>query len=202
MLDLGQWISEVRNSSDWDKIAPRLGPMFEAIETAINQTAKSAGVDSTGHLQAPDPPSALNIKAASNGEQVHITIADNTSRDRTLNYFVEHSTSPVFSPASTWTTHLGVSRHHIMTLPTYPDAGGTKINYYFRTYSMSPGSEKPSPHVYFGQSMAPTAVTMNGATQLTLQTSTGAGTSPSNGQRAGKGFGIAQVSDEKAGRAL
>ena len=193
MLDLTQWISEIRNSDTWEKIAPRLGPMFQNISDAINQTAKNAGVDSTTLGQRPNPPSALNVKVA--GELAHVTITDNSARDRTRNNFVEYSTSSSFSPASTWTEHLGVGRHRVLTLPTNDD-GGNPHQWYFRAHTMSLGSEKASPHVYLGQQGAPTPVTMSGITNLTLQPSTGCGTTPSNGQRAGEGYGKAQNSIE------
>jgi hypothetical protein len=203
MLDLTTWISEIRTAvegpdengkiSAWSKIAPRLGPMFQAIQDGINQTAKAVGVDSTTLAQQPNPPAKLNVKVA--GELAHVTIEDNSARDRSLNNFVEYSTTPSFSPASTWTEHLGAARHRVLNLPTKGDSGATH-QWYFRAHTMGLGSEKASPHVYLGQEEAPTPVSMAGTTSLTLQPSTGCGTTPSNGQKAGEGFGKAQNSNE------
>lgn len=192
-LDLSQMISEIRTSADWAAIAPRLGPKLQNIQDAINQAAQAAGVDATKHLDQPDPPAAINVKVA--GELAHVTIEDNSARDRSLNNFVEFSTAKSFSPASTWTEHLGVARHRVLNLPTNDD-NGQPHNWYFRTYTMSLGSKKASPHVYLGQQGAPTAVTMGGSTNLTLLPSTGAGTAPSNGQKAGTGYGTSQFSKE------
>jgi hypothetical protein len=204
-LDIGQFISEIRTSKDevdgsgrliasaWSKIAPRLGPMFDKIQDAVNQTASAAGVDATQHKQSPDPPAKLNVKVA--GEMAHVTIEDHSARDRSLHYFVETSNSPSFSAAHV--EHLGVSRGRVLNLPTKDDNGNTH-KWYFRAYSMSPGSEKPSPHVYFGQKGAPTPVQMAGSTNLSLLPSTGSGTTPTNGQKPGQGYGHAQVSNEAA----
>ena len=195
MIDLTQWISEIKNSTNWEKTAPRLGPFFQAIQDSINQTAQAAGVDATSHVQRPDPPSKLNVKVA--GELAHVTVEDHSARDRSRHYFVEYANNTAFSGAHV--EHLGVSRGRVLTLPTNDDKGSPH-KWYFRTYSMSPGSEKPSPHVYFGVKGAPTAVTMGGSTNLSLSTSTGAGTSPTNGQKPGNGYGKAQYSDEAVGK--
>ncbi len=191
-LDLSNWISEIRTSQDWGKIAPRLGPMFQQLQDSINQGFSAVGVDATNTRQTPNPPASLSVQASSNGELAHVAISDNSDRSRALSYFLEHSTSPNFSPTATYTTHLGAARQHMLTLPTQ-DANGNTQSYYFRAYSMEPGSEKASAHVYYGQQLAPTAVQMNGSTKLTLLPSTGAGTAPTNGGKAGQGFGTVQT---------
>jgi hypothetical protein len=191
MLDLTQLISEIRTSRDWPTTAARMAPQLQNIQDAINQSAQAAGVDPTQHLQTPDPPTKLNVKVA--GELAHVTIEDNSSRSRSRNYFVEYSNQTSFSGA--WTEHLGVGRHRVLNLPTKDDGGNTQ-NWYFRSFSMEPGSKKASPHIYFGEQGAPTSVTMSGSTSLTLSPSTGCGTAPSNGQKAGQGFGTNQVSDK------
>jgi hypothetical protein len=192
-LDLTQFISEIRTAGAWEKIAPRLGPMFQNIQDAINQAAKASGVDSTQHTSQPNPPAKLSVKTA--GELAHVTIEDNSARTRARNYFLEYSNKTSFSPANTYTEHLGVGRHKVLNLPTNDD-NGKPHNWYFRTYSMEPGSKKASAHVVYGVAGAPTAVTMGGTTNLSLLPSTGAGTAPSNGQKAGQGFGTPQVSKE------
>ena len=187
MLDLSTWISEIRTSRDWAKTSSRLGPMFQFIQDAINQSAKAAGVDSTQHLQQPNPPAKLNVKTS--GEMAHVTIEDHSARSRSLHYFVEYANNKAFS--SPHVEHLGVSRGRILNLPTKDDNGNTQ-KWYFRSYSMEPGSKKASSKVYYGQAGAPTAVQMSGSTQLSLLPSTGAGTAPTNGQKAGQGFGTVQ----------
>ncbi len=187
MLDLTQWISEIRTSRDWTKTSSRLGPMFQNIQDAINQAARAAGVDSTQHLAQPNPPAKLNIKTA--GELAHVTIEDHSARSRSLHYFVEYANNKSFSGAHV--EHLGVSRGRILNLPTKDDNGNTQ-NWYFRSYSMEPGSKKASSKVYYGQQGAPTAVQMSGSTQLSLLHSTGSGTAPTDGQKAGTGFGTVQ----------
>lgn len=191
-LDLTQFISEIRTSGDWAKIAPRLGPMFQNIQDSINQAAQAAGVDPTDHLSQPNPPAALNVKVA--GELAHVTIQDQSARSRSLHYFVEYANNTAFSGAHV--EHLGVSRGRILNLPTKNDDGTQTHNWYFRTYSMEPGSKKASNKIYYGVSGAPTAVQMQGTTQLTLLPSTGSGTAPTDGQKPGQGFGTSQVSKE------
>jgi hypothetical protein len=194
MLDLSQMISEIRTSKSWEEVASRLGPRLQQLQDAVNQTASAAGVDATKHVQQPDPPSKLNVKASPSGEQVHLTIEDHSARSRSLHYFVEHATNTAFS--GSYVTQLGASRNHHLTLPTFQDDGITKQTYYFRAYSMEPGSVKSSPHIYHGQQGAPTGVQLNGSTAMTLLPSTGSGTGPSNGQKTGVGFGRAQFSDK------
>lgn len=190
-LDLTNMISEMRNSKSWEEFAQRAAPYFQNLQDAVNQTASAAGVDATKHLESPDPPAKLNVKVA--GETFHATIEDNSARSRAHNYFLEYSNQPSFSQS--WVKHLGVSRDHVQTLPTKDDNGVTH-NWYFRTYSMESGSKKASSHVYLGEQGAPTAVQMQGSTNLTLLPSTGAGTAPSNGQKPGQGFGTSQLSKE------
>lgn len=186
-LDLSQYIAEIATSTDWGQIAPRLKPLFEKIRDGINQAASAAGVDATSHLQQPNPPAKLDIKVA--GELAHVAITDNSDRTRSRHYFVEYSNNTSFSNA--YVEHMGVSRNKVLNLPTNDD-NGSPHNWYFRTYSMEPGSTKASPKVYHGQALAPTPVVMGGTTNLSLLPSTGAGTAPSNGQRAGQGYGTVQ----------
>lgn len=195
-LDLTQMISEIRTSRDWTSTAPRIAPFLQQLQDAVNQSSSASGVDATQHSSPPDPPAALNVKPAVTGEQVHFTITNNAARSRALHHFLEISTSSSFSPANTYTRDLGAGRHHIESLPTFHDDGTTKQTYFTRAYTMEPGSKRASAHVYSGQAGAPTGFQLNGSTAMTLQPSTGAGTTPSNGQKAGQGFGNNQVSDE------
>ncbi len=191
MLDISQWVTEIRNSSDWSKIAPRLGPMFDKIQSSINQTAQVLGADPTNLKETPKPITALNVKTS--GEMAHVTLDDHSARSRALHYFVEYGNNTNFSGAHV--EHLGASRGRVLNLPTNDDHGHPQ-NWYFRGYSMEPGSEKPSSHVYFGQQGAPTPVVMSGSTNLSLLPSTGAGTASSTGQKSGEGFGKSTFSSE------
>ena len=191
MLDLTQFISEIRTSASWEKIAPRLAPYFQNIQDGINQAADAAGVDATQHKQQPDPPAKLNIKTA--GELAHVTIEDHSARSRSLHYFLHVSTNTAFS--NPHVVHMGVSRGTVLNLPTNDD-NGNPVKYYFRCHSMEPGSIKASDHVYHGQQGAPTAVQMSGSTNMTLLTSTGSGTNPTDGQKSRSGYGTPQFSNE------
>jgi hypothetical protein len=195
-LDITQMISEIRTSHDWIQTARRIAPYLQQLQDAVNQSAQAAGVDATQHSEPPSPPAKLNVKAAGTGELAHFTVEDNSPRGRALHNFLEISTSSSFSPASTYTRELGPGRHHVESLPTFLDDGSTKQTYYARCYTMEPGSKKSSEHIYHGQAGAPTGFQMNGSTALTLMPSTGCGTAPSNGQKAGVGFGASQFSDE------
>lgn len=196
MLDLSPILSELKNTTaeDFTQLAPRIAIGLENVQDAINQTALVSGVDSTTHLDPPDPPAALNVKVANNGELVHLTVEDNSSRDRARTYFIEHSANdPAFSQP--FVHQLGAGRDLKLNLPTFLDDGVTVQDHYFRTYSMNPGSKTASPHVYYGDVYSPVAVNCNGTTAMTLLPSTGAGTAPSNGQKAGHGFGRDQSVD-------
>lgn len=183
MLDIDNFLTELRGSN------PRLGLMMAKVRDAINQTANAVGVDSTAMQAAPHPPQQINVKAA-NGT-VHVTLQDSSKRSRALNYFVEHDTDPSFP--NPHVVHLNVSRGTFLSLPALNDAGDAQ-NWYFRGYSMLPGSTKASQHVIFGGANAPTPVDVGGTTQLTPLASTGAGTASTTGQQGGHGFGPSQFS--------
>jgi hypothetical protein len=178
-LDLGQFLTELKNNS------PRMGTMIQQIVDAVNQVAQSAGVDATQYAATPSAPNAINVAAGS--DHVHVTITDNTARTRAHNYFVEWSANdPNFLAPNV--EHLGPGRGRVLALPAKNGAGDV-ISYYFRTYKATLSGKSASKKVTFGGSIAPTAVTLTGNSTLDLLPSTGAGTSPSNGQRAGNGFG-------------
>lgn len=182
-------MTEVRSAAKKIPVFSRLAIMFENIQDAVNQTANAAGVDSTEMLQAPDPPNAINVKAA-NGT-VHVTLSDNSQRSRALNYFVEADTMPSFAQPHVF--HLGVGRGAFLNLPAMDDDGGAQ-SWYFRGYSSYPGSAKQSAHQVFGGTASPTPVSVGGSTELTPLPSTGAGTASTTGQRGGTGFGPSQFS--------
>jgi hypothetical protein len=127
------------------------------------------------------------VKAA-NGT-VHVTLTDNSQRSRTLNYFVESDTDPSFPQPHV--DHLVASRGAFLNRPALDDNGAAQ-KWYFRAFSMQPGSSQRSDHVVFGGSNSPTAVDVGGTTQMTPLPSTGSGTASTSGQQGGTGFGTAQ----------
>ena len=183
MLDVSQFLTEIRGNN------PRLAFMLDKMVTAINQTAKATGVDSTSFQSAPHPPQSISVKAA-NGT-AHVTITDASKRSRALCYFVEHSTDPNF--LAPHVAYLGAARGVFLNLPGFDDSGAAQP-WYFRAYSMYPGSTKASAHALFGSAGVATPVSVGGATQLTPLTSTGAGTASTSGQQSGGGFGTSQYS--------
>jgi hypothetical protein len=188
MLDIDNFITELSVE------APRLALMMRKVVTAVNQTAGVLGIDSTSHASPPDPPQGINVKAA-NG-LAHVTITDNSQRGRSLNYFLEHDTNPAF-PAP-HVVQLVASRGAFLSLPAKDD-GGNAQHWYFRAYSMNPGSAQRSAHVVFGGFATPTAVNVGGSTSLTPLPSTGAGTASTTGQQGGQGFGSAQFAQPETG---
>ena len=188
MLDLGYFIDEIRDEQ------PRLALMLNKIVRAVNQTAGVLGIDSTSHASPPDPPQAINVKAA-NG-LAHVTITDHSQRGRSLNYFLEHDTNPAFP--NPHVVHLVASRGVFLPLPAKDDNGNPQ-KWYFRGYSMYPGSQKRSDHVVLGGFATPTAVDVGGSAQFTPLASKGAGTASTTGQQGGLGFGTTQFSKAETG---
>jgi hypothetical protein len=186
-LDIENFITELAVNQ------PRMALMMRKVVTAINQTANVQGVDSTDFQSPPSPPQNISVKAA-NG-LAHVTITDNSQRGRALNYFLEHDTSPAFP--NPHIVHLVASRGTFLTLPAKNDSGAAQ-SWYFRAYSMYPGSEKRSDHIVFGGS-TPTPVNVGGTTQLTPLPSTGAGTASTFGGQGGQGFGSAQFAKPETG---
>jgi|ERR1700722_4571572 len=187
-IDGGQFLDEMRSKD------PRLSLLLQRIIDGVNQTANSLGTDSSGHIAPPAPPSAINVAAGS--DHVHVTVSDHTQRSRALNYFVEYTAGdPNFLQPHV--VQLGASRGTILALPAKDGTGATQ-SYYFRSYSMYPGSQTASPKIVHGGTYTPMPVTLTGSSQLTLLPSTGSGTAPSNGQRGGKGFGTDQYANQGA----
>ena len=186
-LDLSNFNAEVKARGAKDSLFSRMSLMFESIQEHVNRIAGMVGVDSSGHTQPPDAPTAINVKAA--GGIAHVTIQDNNQRSRALNYFVEHDTDPSF-PAP-HVAHLVASRGTFLSLPAKGDSGSAQ-SWYFRAYSMYPGSQQRSAHQVFGGATAPTAVDVGGTTQLTPLASQGSGTASTTGQQGGTGFGMSQ----------
>jgi len=185
-LDLGKFQPEVRAEAIKTPVFARLALMFEQIQDSVNQIGTATGVDSTGHTSAPDAPSGINV-AAANGV-AHVTINDSSQRNRSLHYFVEADTTPSFSQPHIF--DLGAGRGTFLPLPN-KDGSGNQLKWFFKAYSMQPGSQKSSPHqVYGGQN--PIGVEVGGSVQFTPLASTGGGTASDTGRRGGEGFGTAQ----------
>ena len=187
MLDVENYITEIATTQ------PRTALMLRKIVEAINQTANVLGVDSTAMRSAPAPPQGINVKAASG--LVHVTITDHSQRGRSLNYFLEHDTDPAFP--NPHVVHLVASRGAFLTLPAKNDSAVAQP-WYFRAYSMYPGSQKRSNHVVFG-GVVPTPVSVGGTVALTPLTSTGSGTASTTGQQGGVGFGTSQFAKPETG---
>jgi PPE-repeat protein len=79
----------------------------------------------------------------------------------------------------------------VLALPA-KDNSNNPINYYFRAYSQYMGSDPQKKHIYYGTTYAPTAVTLSGASKLTLLQSQGSGTGRSDGTQGGAGLGFVQ----------
>lgn len=190
-LDIGTFLNEVRAEAQKTPVFARMALMFQKMTDAINQGNAAAGVDPTGHIQPPSPPQNISVKAASG--LVHVTLTDNSQRSRSLNYFLEHDTTPSFS--NPHVVHLVASRGTFLNLPAKDDNNNPQ-SWYFRAYSQYPGSAQRSDHIIFGGAIAPTPVSVGGTTQLTPLPSTGSGTASTNGQqKQGEGgFGSAQFS--------
>ena len=188
MLDVENFITELSIQQ------PRFALMMRKVVKAINQTATVLGVDSSSHASPPDPPRAIDVKA--NNGTVHVTLTDHSQRGRALNYFVEHDTDPAFP--NPHVLHLVASRGAFIPLPAKDDNGNPQ-NWYFRGYSMYPGSQKRSDHVVLGGFATPTPVAVGGSTQFTPLPSKGAGTASTTGQQGGQGFGAPQFAKAETG---
>jgi hypothetical protein len=188
MLDLSQFLTEVRS---W---RPRLAVALQNIQDAINQTALSAGVDSTQHGAAPASPQSVNIAAGS--DHLHVTIQDDSQRSRALRYFIEWSVNDS-SFRNPHLEDLGTSRGRMLALPA-KDGEAATISYYVRVYSSYLSSKTPSTKLAYGGNVSPTAITLSGTSQLTPLSSTGGGTENSNGQNV-YGFGRPQFAQPRAG---
>jgi hypothetical protein len=180
-LDLNQVISAVAmRAANYPQL---LSNALQKIQDGVNNLGSQLAADPVGLAETPPPLEAVNVKTA--GEQVHVTLTHNVPIGKNIHYFVEYTQNdPDF--LAPHVEHLGTARGRVLNLPTKDD-NGDAVNYYFRAYPQLPGSKPAAPVNYGG--IAPTAVTLSGATALTLQSSTGSGTAAGNGQQGGWGFG-------------
>jgi hypothetical protein len=180
-LDLAQVISAVAaRAGNYPQL---LSNALQRIQDGVNNLGSQLAADPVGLASPPPVLQGINVKTS--GELVHVTLTHNVPIAKNIHYFLEYTQNdPNF--LAPHIEHLGTSRGRVLNLPTKDD-GGTAVNYYFRAYPQFPGS-KPAKPLNFGGTV-PTAVTLAGTTQLTLQPSTGSGTASGNGQQGGWGFG-------------
>lgn len=180
MLDVTQFLKEIRN------LHPHLGLLLEQLVDGVNGISNHLGMDPKGKLEPPDPHQAINVVAGT--DHVHVTITDNSQVRKNVQHFIEYSVNdPSFQHPHV--EHLGASRGRVLALPA-KDGGGNVISYYFKSYGQYLGSDAQSDHTYFGTKITPTAVQLTGASQLTLQPSTGSGTGRPDGSQSGAGLGV------------
>jgi len=180
MLDRSQFLKEIKNRD------PKLGLLLENIIDGIDSISNHAGLDPKGKVAPPKALAGVNIRAGS--DHVHVTLTDNSQVKKNVNYFVEWSANdPAF--ANPHVEHLGPSRGRMLALPA-KDNGGNPIQYYFKAYNQYQGSDPQSKHTFFGTRLAPTPVTLTGASQLTPLPSAGSGTGKPDGSQSGSGLGV------------
>jgi hypothetical protein len=177
-IDGGRELAEIESKN------PALGSVLRKIISGVNQTALNAGVSPTGQVSAPKAPDSVSVSTA--GEMMQVSINHSGAIQRGIHYISEVSTDSAFT--NPLVIDHGASRtSHPFPLPTN-DSDGTAVNYYVRSYAQHPGGP-PSATTTVGGSSSPTAHTMGGSTDMTLQTSHGSGTANNNGQQGGWGLG-------------
>lgn len=173
-------LSQIENEN------PKLGQYLRRyIVPSILTTARNAAVSPTGQAAAPQAISGVDV--ATFGEQVHVSISDNSALNRGVHYFTEigvddpHFTRPIVY-------HHGTTRTPPpFSLPTNVSGGDSPVahNYYIRSYSQYPGSPPSAPILANGGA----AITLSGSTVGTPLPSNGSGTAASDGSQGGQGFG-------------
>lgn len=163
---------------------PKLGVYLRSyVVPAIQNTARNAGVSTNGKIAAPTSPESISVSTA--GEYMQVTVNHSAPIQKGIQYITHISTNPQFS-APMIHDH-GSSRAPVpFPLPTH-DATGAAQSYYVRTIAQYLGSDPSPPTNYGGAS--PVAVTMSGATAMTLQAGTGSGTGSADGQQSAVGLG-------------
>lgn len=178
MIDRLSFLKEI---TDRD---PHLGLLLQNLFDGVDGIGNQIGVVGKGKLQPPDPIKAINVSAGT--DHVHVTLHDPSSVRKGVQYFVEWATNPTFAGAHV--EDLGSSRGRVIGLPA-KDQGNNPITYYFRATSQYHGSDAQANHIVFGGKFTPTGVTLTGSSKLTLLSSQGSGTAPSDGSRPGLGLG-------------
>lgn len=179
MLDGSQFLKEIRNKD------PHLGRLLQDVIDGLNGVANHVGVEPKGKIAPPDPHQALNVVAGT--DHVHVTITDNSTVRKNVQNFIEWSANdPAFG--NSHVEDLGASRGRVLALPA-KDGTGAPIQYYFKSYGQHLGSDPQPKHTFFGTKLAPTPVTLTGASQLTLLPAVGSGTGKPDGSQSGSGLG-------------
>lgn len=173
-LDINREINFLRRIPGFGEL---LGNALLRIQNGANDLAIKLGAAMNSTLPAPNPVNSVNV-ASNGGNLVHVTITDNTEKQKNLQYFVEHANNPGFAGA--YVEHLGASRHRILNLPQ-----GT---WYVRGFSQLLGSF-PGEKVNFG-GVTPTPIVVSSGSNLTLLPSPGSGTAQPDGSEPGFGLGV------------
>ena len=180
MIDSSQWLKKLKNSN------PIVGNLLESWFDQINIAFNHLGVNTQGKSAPPPPIAGLNVIAGT--DHVHVTINDTSQVKKNVQYMVEYSVNdPSFSQPHV--EDLGSSRGRVLALPAKDNSNAT-INYYFRAYSQYFGSDPQHKRINYGSPNAPTAITLTGASKLTLLPSQGSGTGRTDGTQGGAGLGF------------
>lgn len=156
---------------------PAIKRALDDIVSQVSAAFKQVNITPQGTTPAPPAISGLSVTSADGIFDAQIQ--DNSPVKRGIEYFLEYSLTANFSqpvvislgPARNWRRNLG------------------NQTLFWRAYSQYPTSD-PSPVVYFGSAIAPTAVVGGGAAAGPApQPSTGSGTAPNNGLSGGQGYG-------------
>ena len=153
---------------------PLMAEMLQELADGINHVQIGTSV-----VGPPNNVGSLSI-TQQNGN-FDITITDNSSVVRGIEYIVEWATNSNFTGARQ--IFLGSSRTHNINLGSLGGAGT-----YWRAYSQYPNSI-PSKPIYFNGN----PIISGGATSPSPQPSTGSGTAESTGQQPGQGYGINSI---------
>lgn len=157
----------VRNMDYIRSKDPKLYEALIDVQNALQPTSQPA----------PPVVSGINVTAA-NGF-FNVTLTDNGEINAGISYFVEYSPTVGFQQPVT--VHLGATRSAQLNL------GNQTL--YWRAYSQYQNPlSPPSAPVVFGGS-TPTPVAGGGAVAPPAISPTGSGTSSTNGQQGGSGFG-------------
>lgn len=150
-------------------------------ETAVNALAQKLGISASASPSSSPANIGMLTVVAQNGI-ADVSITDNSSLYRAIEYFVEYSTDPAFPPQSTHIVPLKSSRN--VRIPVFLGA----TNVYFRAYSQYADGQASAP-VNFGP---PTGVATGGAGPA-LGAGQLAGTATQTGQ--GRGVDLSRTNN-------
>jgi hypothetical protein len=185
VINASQFLAQLRQATSWDAARSGLHVLLTDLIDQIGNGFSQLGVQTSGKVQPPAP--LENLSVVANNGTVHAVLTHNAPVNKTIRYFVEASANDD-SFAQPHVFDLGTSRSLFTSLPN-KDGNGATINWKFRAYSQYHGSD-PSEALTLGGPFKPTPVNVGGSAQFTPLPSTGSGTAPANGQRAGQGLGV------------